>query len=47
MRLRISLKRRSIMEVLNSGLDAAVIEANNQWRKMERGRGGGEGLSMI
>ena len=34
-------------EVLNKGLDEAVIEANNWWMKEERGRGGGEGLIII
>ena len=30
MSLRISLRRRSTTEVLNMGIDAAVIEANNR-----------------
>ena len=33
--------------MLNEGLDSSVIEANNFWRKIERGRGGEDGLSMI
>ena len=31
--LRRSLRRGSNTEVLNMGLDVAVIEANNMWRK--------------
>ena len=47
MSLRISLSRGYTAEVLNRGLDAAVIEAKNHWRKREQGIGGGEGLIMI
>ena len=32
---------------MNSGLEISVIEANNILRKIERGWGEGEGLSMI
>ena len=32
---------------MNNGLDSSVIEANNLWRKRERGRGVEEGLIMI
>ena len=42
-----SLRRGSITEVLNRGLDTLVIKANNIWKKRELGRGGGEGLSMV
>ena len=42
-----SLKIGSMAEVLNIGLDAAVIEAKNWWRKREQGRGGREGLIII
>ena len=35
MSLRISLGRGYMTEVLNRGMDASVIEANNQWRKIE------------
>ena len=45
--LRRFLRRGSTTEVLNNGLASSVIEAKNSWRKRERGRGGGEGLSMI
>ena len=47
MSLRILLRRGYTAEVLNMGLDAAAIEANNRWRKREQGIGGGEGLIMI
>ena len=39
--------RGSTTEVLNRGLETEVIEANNHWRKRERGRDGGEGLRKI
>ena len=45
--LRRSLMCGYAMEVLNRGLDTAVIEANNRWRKRERVRGGGDGLIKI
>ena len=44
--LRISLRRGSTTEVMNSGLDTLAIETNNRWINREGGRGGGEGLSM-
>ena len=47
MSLRIDLRRGSKKEVLSKGLDMAVIEADNRWRKKDTGRGGREGLSMI
>ena len=33
--------------MLNRGVNMAVIEANNQWRDREIGRGVGKGLNMI
>ena len=33
-------------EVLNRGLDAAVIQENNRCKNREIGRGSGEGLSI-
>ena len=48
MSLRISLIRGgATIEVLYNGLDSSVIEANNIWRRIERVKGGEEGLSMI
>ena len=35
--LRIFLSRVSTVEVLNKGLEGSVVEANNSWRKRERG----------
>ena len=35
------------MEVPKNGLDSSLIKVNNIWRKRERGRVGGEVLSMI
>ena len=32
---------------LNSGLDGAVVEANNLWRKIEKGNWGDPGPSML
>ena len=46
MSLRISLKKGSMSEVLNRGLDAAVIQENNRCKNREIGRGSGEGLSI-
>ena len=45
--LRRSLMCGYAMEVLNRGLDTAVIGANNRRRKRERVRGGGDGLIKI
>ena len=47
MSLRRLSKRGSTTEVLNRGLDILVIEANNLWSKIEKGKGREEGLSMI
>ena len=35
------------MNVSNKGIDSSVVESNRIWRNRERGRGGGERLSMI
>ena len=47
MRLRISFRGFTTMELLNNGLNSSVVEAKNHWRKIERGRGLEESLSMI
>ena len=38
--LRISLRKGSTVELLNMGLNAAFIEANNSWRNREQVGGG-------
>ena len=38
-----SLRRGSTTENMNRGLDTSVIEANNVWMKVDRGRGGERG----
>ena len=43
MRLRRLFRVGSTTEVLNRGLYMEVIEAKNQWRNMDRGRGRGGG----
>ena len=45
--LRRSLRRDSTMEVLNRGMDTAVIDVNIQWRKREIRRFRGKRLSLI
>ena len=47
MNLRGWLRRGYTTELLNRGLDEAVIEENNWWMKREQGIGRGEGLIMI
>ena len=47
MSLKRSLRRGSTLGVSNRGLCMAVIEAKNQWKRWEVGRGGVGGLSMI
>ena len=47
MRLQRSLRKGSITEVLNRGLDISVIEANNRWGKRDRCIGVGKELNMV
>ena len=47
MGLRRSFRRVPTVNVSNKGIDSSVVESNRIWRNRERGRGGGEGLSMI
>ena len=41
------MKRVSSTDAFNKGLKSSVVEVNNHWRKRERGRLRGKGMSMI
>ena len=47
MNMRNQLWRGSTEEVLNMGLDGAVVEDNNRWRKQGKGHGLESGLSIL
>ena len=47
MSLRRSLRRVPTAEALNDGLEGALVEENNCWRKMEKRNREEAGLSMM